>query len=66
VDPEELDEFLRREYPSLRTIVATDAAAALKAARASTPEGGLVLTTGSLWLAGEMRALLKNPYPSLA
>lgn len=57
VEPEELDAFVRREYPGVRTAVAIDATHALEVALRWTPESGLILTTGSLWLAGEMRAL---------
>ncbi len=64
VEPEELDAFVRREYPEARRFVAVDASHALDLARGcvSSPEG-VILTTGSLWLAGEMRGLCKQENP---
>ncbi len=66
VEPEALDAFVRQEYPAVKTAVALDAAHALDLARESTPEAGLILTTGSLWLAGEMRELLRSKKMAMA
>lgn len=60
VEPEELDAFVRQEFPRIRTAVAIDATHALALAHELTPEDSLILTTGSLWLAGEMRALCQR------
>lgn len=60
VDPEELAAFAAQEFPSLRTVTAGGAADALEHAKLSTPKDGLILTTGSLWLAGEMRAIARK------
>ena len=57
VDPAELAEFAAREFPCVKTVVAIDAAHALSLADELTPDDGLILTTGSLYLAGEMRGL---------
>ncbi len=56
VGPEEMDAFVRREFPGARVAIAVDTAHAMELAEAMTPAEGLILTTGSLWLAGEMRA----------
>ena len=57
---EELDEFVRREFPKVKTAVAIDVAHARELAEGFTSEDGLILTTGSLWLAGEMRTLCQR------
>lgn len=58
--PEELDAFLKKEFPGVKTAAAIDASHALELAQGFTPDDGLILTAGSLWLAGEMRALCKG------
>lgn len=60
VQPEELDAFLKKEFPRLKTAVAIDVAHARELAEEFTSEDGLILTTGSLWLAGEMRNLCQR------
>ncbi len=55
--PEELDQFLRGEFPKIKTAIAIDPAHAFEMAEEFTPVDGLILVTGSLWLAGEVRAL---------
>lgn len=59
-DPEELAAFLKKEFPGVKTAAAIDPAHALELAREFTPVDGLILTAGSLWLAGEMRALSRR------
>lgn len=59
-DPEELDRLVRKEFPAVKTAVAIDPAHALELAREFTSDDGLILTTGSLWLAGEMRELSRR------
>ena len=59
-DPEDLDRIVREEFPRVRTAVAIDPSHALELAREFTPEDGLMLTAGSMWLAGEMRALCRK------
>jgi dihydrofolate synthase/folylpolyglutamate synthase len=56
----ELDQFLKREFPRIAVSVAPDPSRALELAESQTPADGLILTTGSLWLAGEMRALCRR------
>ena len=53
----ELEQFLKKEFPHARISTAAGPADALEAAESQTPADGLILTAGSLWLAGEMRAL---------
>ncbi len=60
VDPAELAAFVQKTWPGIKTAAAIDAAHALELAESFTPENGLILTTGSLYLAGEMRALTKR------
>lgn len=56
-DPAELAAFIEKEYPGIKTASAIDPAHALELAEGFTPEDGLILITGSLYLAGEMRVL---------
>lgn len=56
VPASDLADFLGREFPKIAVSVAEDVRDALRAAESQTPSDGLILTTGSLWLAGEMRA----------
>ncbi|MCC8167307.1 MAG: bifunctional folylpolyglutamate synthase/dihydrofolate synthase, partial [Planctomycetes bacterium] len=57
VAPEELDTFIKAEFPKVKTSVAIDPTHALELAQAATPVDGLILTAGSFYLAGEMRKL---------
>lgn len=58
--PEELDQFIKSEFPRTKTAIAIDAAHAMELASGFTPLDGLILTCGSLWLAGEMRTLCRR------
>lgn len=60
VDTALVAEFLGREYPGIKIASAIDPAHALELARGFTPRDGLILTTGSLYLAGEMRVLCRK------
>ena len=60
VDPAELAKFVAKEFPAVKTAAAIDPAHALELAEGFTPVDGLILTTGSLWMAGEMRRLCKR------
>lgn len=60
VQPEELDAFVKAEFPKIKTAVAIDVTHARELAEGFTSEKGLILTTGSLWLAGEMRSLCQR------
>lgn len=59
-DAEEMDRFVRKEFPGIKTAVAIDPAHALGLAEEFTSADGLVLTAGSLWLAGEVRSLCRR------
>jgi dihydrofolate synthase/folylpolyglutamate synthase len=58
-DPAELAAFAAKEYPGVKTAVALDPAHALELAEGFTGKDGVVLVTGSLYLAGEVRKLLR-------
>jgi dihydrofolate synthase/folylpolyglutamate synthase len=58
--PEVLDQFIRAGFPGIKTAVAIDAAHALELASGFTSREGLILTCGSLWLAGEVRGLCRR------
>ena len=60
VDPADLAAFAEKEFPGLKISVAIDPAHALGMAEEFTGDDGLILSTGSLYLAGEMRALLRK------
>ncbi len=60
VTPEELDAFIKSEFPKVKTSVAIDPTHALELAQAATPVDGLILTAGSFYLAGEMRKLAES------
>jgi len=53
----EMAAYLEREFPGCNPVSALDAYQALEMAEEKTPGSGLILTTGSLYLAGEMRML---------
>lgn len=57
---EDLDQFIKKEFPGVKTAVAIDPTHAMELARRFTPPDGLILTAGSLWLAGEVRALCRR------
>ena len=57
VDPARVAAFVSEAFPDVRTAEAIDATHALELARQFTPADGLILTSGSLYLAGEMREL---------
>lgn len=65
-DPAELAAFVETEYPDVKTAVAIDPAHALELADGFTPKDGLILTAGSLYLAGEMRRLCLDGKGALA
>jgi folylpolyglutamate synthase/dihydropteroate synthase len=52
----ELAKFLAREFPNTKAAEAIDPAHALTLAGAFTPPDGLILATGSIYLAGEILA----------
>ncbi len=56
----ELIAYAEKEFPGLPTCAARDAAHALELAENQTTETGLILTSGSLYLGGEMRELAKR------
>ncbi len=56
----ELERFLRESFPDVKPFVAPGPADALATALRRTPPDGLILCTGSLWLAGEIRALRRS------
>ncbi|MCD8350777.1 MAG: hypothetical protein LUC93_09230 [Planctomycetaceae bacterium] len=58
--PEEIDAYIRAEFPTVKTAVAIDAAHAMELADTYTPLDGLILSCGSLYLAGEVRALCRR------
>ncbi len=60
VDAAELAEFASGEFPNLKTAVALDSTHAVELARELTSPEGLILTTGSLYLAGEVRGLCRR------
>lgn len=59
-NPEELDKFVRAEFPQVKTAIAVDATHAVELATEFTPLDGLILSCGSLWLAGEIRAMCRR------
>ncbi len=59
-DPAELSAFLAKEYPGIKIAAAIDPAHALELAEGFTPADGLILVCGSLYLAGEVRALCRR------
>lgn len=60
VPASELAAYLAHEFPGCNAVTAIEPAHALEMAESSTPENGLIMTTGSLYLAGEMRALARR------
>ncbi len=56
VEPAALADFLKKEYPDLKTTVADSPREALALAKEQVAEDGLILVTGSMYLAGEIRA----------
>ncbi len=58
--PAELQQFIKKEFPRVSVSVAADPPRALELAESLTPSDGLILATGSLWLAGEVRALCRR------
>lgn len=59
VDPAELAAFATAEFPGIKIASAIDAAHAIELAEGFTSPDGLMVTTGSLYLAGEMRILCR-------
>lgn len=56
-DPAVLAEFAAKEFPGVKTGIAVNPTHALALAEEFTPRDGLIMVTGSLYLAGEMRKL---------
>ncbi len=59
-DPADLAAFMAKEYPGIKIAAAIDPAHALELAEGFTPRDGLILACGSLYLAGEIRALCRR------
>lgn len=57
---ETLAKFVRKEFPDIVVMTAIDPSHALTVAESVTPADGLILSTGSMWLAGEVRALMQR------
>lgn len=58
-DPAELAAFVAKEYPGVKTAVALDPSHAIELAEGFAGKDGVILITGSLYLAGEARKLLR-------
>jgi len=63
LDPEWLAAEIRRLAPSLRMRIVADPAAALRSAAAEIETGDLLCATGSMYLAGIARRVLREVYP---
>lgn len=57
---EELSRFIKKAFPGVSVTTALDPSHALTVAESTTPSDGLILSTGSLWLAGEIRGLTQR------
>ena len=62
-NPHEAREFLNQEFPGLRVMLEPDSRKAYALARSETSSEGLLLVTGSFYLAGEIRPLLEASVP---
>lgn len=58
--PRKLQEFLKQEFPAVPVLCASSPAEALAEARKAASADGLILFTGSLYLAGEIRAACRQ------
>lgn len=59
-DVRKLAEFMAKEFPAIKAVVAEGPADALNLAREAVTVDGLILVAGSLYLAGEIRAICKR------
>lgn len=57
---ETLSKFIKKEFPDVAVMTGIDPSHALTVAESVTPADGLILSTGSMWLAGEVRALMQR------